>query len=86
MNLTKLVNEGDCISNLQDDRQYFPHSKARDSVMNENCSSNSFVIIVQINGTELHVDKHVRSVWKVAEIKDFDDILMPTIAQLFDYS
>ena len=84
MNFTMSVNEGECISNLRNDRPNFPDSKARNGVMNENCSPNSFVVIIQIQRTELHVDKDVRSVRKVAEVKDFDDVLMPAIAQLLD--
>ena len=84
MNFTMSVNEGECISNLCNDRPNFRDSKVRSGFMNENCSPNSFVIIIQIQRTELHVDKDVRSVRKVAEVKDFDDVLMPAIAQLLD--
>jgi len=59
-------------------------SKVRNRVVNQNCCSNALVIMIQIHRTQLHIDKDVSSVWKVAEVKDFDDILMTAIAQLFD--
>ena len=52
--------------------------------MNKNCRANALVVIIQIQRTELHIDKEMRSIWKVSEVKDFDDIVMPAIAQLFD--
>ena len=52
--------------------------------MDENSRSNAFVVLIQIQGTEFHIDKEVRTVWKVPKLKDFNDILMRTVTQLPD--
>ena len=52
--------------------------------MNEKNGLNAFAVLIQINGTEFHVDKCVRQVWKVSKIEDIDDVLVPAIAQLLD--
>jgi len=52
--------------------------------MNKKSGPDALVVLIQIQGTEFHVDKDVRSIWKVSEVKDFDDILVPSITQLFD--
>jgi len=84
MNLTMLMNEGQCTSNLRDDGPNLPDSKVRSDFMNKNCRANTLIVLIQINGTELHIDKEIRRIWKVSEVKDFDDIVMPAIAQPFD--
>jgi len=42
--------------------------------------------LIQIEGTEFHIDKGVRRVWKISKLKNFDDILMRAIAELFNRS
>jgi hypothetical protein len=51
--------------------------------MNKNSRPNASVVLIQIQGTELHIDKE--GGWKVTEGKDLDDILMRAITQLLDH-
>jgi len=52
--------------------------------MNKNSSSNALIVLIQIEGTEFHIDIGVRRVWKISKLKHLDDMLMGAIAELFN--
>jgi hypothetical protein len=86
MNFALLVNKSETICNLHDDRPNFPYSRIPDRAMNKNSRPNTLIVLIQIEGTEFHIDKGVRRVWKISKLKNFDDILMRAIAELFNRS
>jgi hypothetical protein len=83
MDFMLLVNESKTIGNLRHNRPNFHYSHSRGGGMNKSRCPNAFIILIQIQGTEFHIDKGVRKVWKVPKLQNFDDVLMCAIAQLF---
>jgi hypothetical protein len=86
MDFAALVNENETIRNLHDDGPNFPYSRIADRVMNKNSRPNALIVLIQIERTEFHIDKGVRRVWKVSKLKNFDDMLMSAITELFNRS
>jgi hypothetical protein len=84
MDFALLVNKGETIGNLSDDSPNLPYPHISGGVMNNNSRSNALIVLIQIEGTEFHIDKSVKRVWKVSKLKNLDDMLMSAIAELFD--
>lgn len=52
--------------------------------MHKNSHPNALIVLIQVQGTEFHINKSMRRVRKFSQLKNFDDVLMRTLAQLLN--
>jgi len=65
---------------LCDDCPNLLYTDRHDRVVNDKRCSNTFVVLIQIGGAELHIDEDVRGVRKLTRPKDVNDMRMFAVA------